>query len=572
MPIDDTAAAFTADGADSGTGAAAALAGLGAHPAQPPTGIGIPFADPAAHGSQGIAAQPLSIADPAGTATPFAGQASFTRSPSAEETADFGTPLADPAALASSPAAGPDAPDIPTPTTDPAQLSRRTGWYRYAWGAHAFPTTVTAVFLGPYLTDIARNAAGGTDHYLHLAGLSIRAESFYPFAVTAAALVQAAVLPLVGAVADRSGRTRGLLTAAMTLGVVATLLFYTVTGGAYLWGGALFLTASLSYSTANVLANGYLPTLAAPDERDAISSKGWAVGYLGGAVLLTVNLVVYTAHSSLGLSEAHAARVALASAGLWWLVFGTAGVRRLTAGTSRLPESELSKSGLPKSELSKSERPESGTGYRRLGRTLAALSRNRNALLFLLAYMAYNEGVQTVISFASTYGTKQLDLGQSVMASAILVVQFVAFGGSLWMGRLAARHGTRRTISGSLVAWIVLLAAAFAMTKHAAWQFYLLGCAIGLVLGGTQALSRSLFAQIIPAGQESEYFGLYEVSQNGVAWIGSLTVALAIQFTGSYRLAIVSLVVFFVLGLALLARTDLRAAIRAAGNPVPERL
>jgi len=487
-------------------------------------------------------------------------------------TADGAATLSEPAFIARPPStlaeeslnAPPDAarPDSPRPRTDapapdPAQLSRRKGWYRYAWGAHAFPTTVTAVFLGPYLTDIARNAAGGENHYLHLAGVSVRAESFYPFAVTAAALLQAAILPLVGAAADRSGRTRTLLTAAMGLGVVATLLFYTVSGGAYLWGGALFLAASLGYSTANVLANGYLPTLADPDERDAISSKGWAVGYLGGAVLLTVNLAIYTAHSALGLSQAHAARVALASAGLWWLVFGTAGVRRLTAGTSRLPQAQ---------------RPESGTGYRQLGRTLAALSRNRNALLFLLAYMAYNEGVQTVISFASTYGTKELDLGQSVMASAILVVQFVAFGGALWMGRLAARHGTRRTISGSLVAWIVLLASAFAMTKHAAWQFYVLGCAIGLVLGGTQALSRSLFAQIIPAGQESEYFGLYEVSQNGVAWIGSLTVALAIQFTGSYRLAIISLVAFFVIGLVLLARTDLRTAIRNAGNPVPERL
>lgn len=482
-------------------------------------------------------------------------------------TADGAATLSEPAFIARPPSSPAEeslnAAAAPSPDPDPAQLSRRKGWYRYAWGAHAFPTTVTAVFLGPYLTDIARNAAGGENHYLHLAGVSVRAESFYPFAVTAAALLQAAILPLVGAAADRSGRTRTLLSAAMGLGVVATLLFYTVSGGAYLWGGALFLAASLGYSTANVLANGYLPTLADHDERDAISSKGWAVGYLGGAVLLTVNLALYTAHSALGLSQAHAARVALASAGLWWLVFGTAGVRRLTAGTSRLPQDRRPEISQP---------TQSGTGYRQLGRTLAALSRNRNALLFLLAYMAYNEGVQTVISFASTYGTKELDLGQSVMASAILVVQFVAFGGALWMGRLAARHGTRRTISGSLLAWIVLLASAFAMTKHAAWQFYVLGCAIGLVLGGTQALSRSLFAQIIPAGQESEYFGLYEVSQNGVAWIGSLTVALAIQFTGSYRLAIISLVAFFVIGLALLARTDLRTAIRTAGNPVPERL
>ena len=499
-PIDDTAAAHTADGS-SADASSVPGAGDGAGP--------IPAAD---------AGAPTAPAEATGTAA---------------------------AALAT---------DL---EGDPTQTGRRKGWFLYAWGAHAFPTTVTAVFLGPYLTDIAQKAAGGEKHYLHLAGLNIRAESFYPFAVTAAALLQAAILPLIGAAADRRGRTRAYLTAAMTLGVTATLLFYTVSGGAYLWGGALFLAASLGYSTANVLANGYLPTLADPDERDAISSKGWAIGYLGGAVLLTVNLVIYTAHGALGLSEPHAARVALASAGLWWLVFGTAGVRRLTAGTSRLPAER---------------RPESGTGYRQLGRTLAALTRNRNAFLFLLAYMAYNEGVQTVISFASTYGTKQLGLGQSVMASAILLVQFVAFGGALWLGRLAARHGTRRTINGSLVAWMVLLAAAYFMTKHSAWQFYVLGCAIGLVLGGTQALSRSLFAQIIPAGQESEYFGLYEVSQNGVAWIGSLTVALAIQFTNSYRLAIISLVAFFVLGLALLARTDLRTAIRTAGNPVPDRL
>jgi UMF1 family MFS transporter len=158
------------------------------------------------------------------------------------------------------------------------------------------------------------------------------------------------------------------------------------------------------------------------------------------------------------------------------------------------------------------------------------------------------------------------------MASAILLVQFVAFGGALWLGRLAGRHGSKRVVAASLVAWIGVLVAAFFIAKHTAWQFYLVGCAIGVVLGGTQALSRSLFAQIIPAGQEGEYYGLYEISQNGTAWIGSLTVALAIDLTSSYRLAIVSLVAFFLIGLALLSRTDLRAAVREAGNPVPALL
>ena len=415
------------------------------------------------------------------------------------------------------------------------------------------------MFLGPYLTDLAQNTAGGEKHYLHLLGVSVRAESFYPFAVTAAALLQAALLPLIGALADRTGQTRRLLAAAMTLGVVATLAFYTVTGSAYLYGGVLFLIANLGYGSANVLANGYLPALAAPDERDAISSRGWAIGYLGGAVLLAVNLGVYTAHSSLGLSQSHAARVCLASAGLWWLVFGTAAIRRLH-GPGRAERA----AGLA--------RPETDTGYRQIARTLRALARNRSALLFLIAYVAYNEGVQTVISFASTYGDKELGLGQSVMASAILLVQFVAFGGALWLGRLAGRYGSRDVIAGSLVAWVAVLAAAYFMAKDTAWQFYVLGCAIGVVLGGTQALSRSLYAQIIPAGQEGEYFGLYEISQNGTAWIGSLTIALALQITGSYRLAIISLVAFFVIGLVLLLRADLARAVRDAGNPVPELL
>ena len=460
---------------------------------------------------------------------------------------------------------------------DPVLARRRKGWFLYGWGAHAFQTTVLGVFLGPYITDLAQNAAGGEKHHVHVFGVSILAESFFPFAVTAAALLEAAILPLVGALADRTGRTRQLLTLAMGVGVVATLLFYTVTGHAYLYGGALFLIANLGYGVANVLANGYLPVLAAPDERNAVSSRGWAVGYLGGAVLLLLNLGVYTAHDSLGMSQSHAARVALASAGIWWVVFGFVGLRRLTGrrtvgGAGTETGADAGAGADVGDQLRGAARPETDLGYRQIARTLRALSANRNALLFLLAYVAYNEGVQTVISFASTYGTKELDLDQSVMASAILLVQFVAFGGALWLGRLAGRHGSKRVVSASLVAWVGVLVAAFFIAKHTAWQFYLVGCMIGVVLGGTQALSRSLFAQIIPSGQEGEYYGLYEISQNGTAWIGSLTVALAIDLTSSYRLAIVSLVAFFIVGLILLSLTDLRAAVREAGNPVPELL
>jgi MFS transporter, UMF1 family len=434
--------------------------------------------------------------------------------------------------------------------SDQALRGARKAWYRYAWGSHAFTTTVLTVFLGPFLTDTARNAAGSDSGFVQVLGVGIRADSYYPFTVALAVIIEFCLLPVLGAVADTSGRRRTMQTGMMILGAIATLGFVTVTGSAYLWGGALFLVANTGYGGANALNNGYLPELAGADERDRISSTGWAIGYLGGFVLLAVDLGLYLGHASFGLSQTQAARIALASAGVWWLAFGLGAVRGLPAGTMR---------------------PTTGAGsLRQLGHTLRELAANRQALLFVIAFILYNEGIQTVISFASTYATKELGLTLTVTIEAILIIQPVAFVGALWLGRLSGRYGPRRTVTGSLVAWMGALVLASGLSYGSAVQFLALGVLIGLVLGGSQALSRSLFAQIVPAGREAEYFGLYEISQNGTAWIGSLTIALALQWTNSYRFAIVSLLVFFGAGLVLLLRTDLRAAIAGAGNAVPD--
>jgi UMF1 family MFS transporter len=151
-----------------------------------------------------------------------------------------------------------------------------------------------------------------------------------------------------------------------------------------------------------------------------------------------------------------------------------------------------------------------------------------------------------------------------VLISTILLVQFVAFGGALLLGRIAAHVGAKRTVLGSLVVWVAVLCLAFGLQKGSAVQFYVLGVAIGVVLGGTQALTRSLFGQMTPVGKEAEYYGLYEISDKGTSWLGTLSFGLAVQLTGSYRVAIVSLVIFFVLGFVLLARVDVRAAAAEA--------
>jgi UMF1 family MFS transporter len=193
-------------------------------------------------------------------------------------------------------------------------------------------------------------------------------------------------------------------------------------------------------------------------------------------------------------------------------------------------------------------------------------------LWFLGAYLLFNDGVQTVISLSATYASEELGLSQSVLTGAILMVQVVAVFGALGLGRVAARYGAKRTVLGCLVAWTAVLVAAYTLQEGAVAQFYALAAVIGLVQGGTQALSRSLFSHLIPAGREAEYYSFYEISDRGTSWLGPLAFGLTYQLTGSYRYAIVSLVVFFVAGFLLLLRLPMRRAVLAAGNTPPERL
>jgi len=201
--------------------------------------------------------------------------------------------------------------------------------------------------------------------------------------------------------------------------------------------------------------------------------------------------------------------------------------------------------------------------------TLRELRGYPMTMTFLVAYLFYNDGIQTVIYAASTYGSKQLEFGNSVLIATILLIQFVAFGGALYFGRLAARHGAYRAILWGTFAWMVIVVVAMFLPAKNVALFLAVGVAIGIVLGGTQALSRSFFSLLIPRGREGEYFALYNACERGTSWFGVLLFGLVFQLSGSYRPAIVSLVVFFVLGAALLLRLDPERGIREAGNAVP---
>jgi UMF1 family MFS transporter len=459
----------------------------------------------------------------------------------------------------------------PETAVDPAPVGtrrERTGWYFYDWAMSAFSTTVITVFLGPYLTAVTERAAGCDPdadtcaRAVHPLGITVAAGSYFPYLVSLSVLLTVFVLPVTGAVADRSLHKKRLLAAGAFVGSGATVAMAFVTGDRYLLGGLLFIIANVAFGAAVVVYNSFLPQLAGPDDRDKVSSRGWALGYLGGGVLLLLNLVAVTVLTRDGDTQRtlDLARWSIVSAGVWW------------AGFTLVPLFWLK-------ERAGGEAVPGGAGgnllvdaFRQLGRTIKQIRAYPLTLFFLLAFLIYNDGIQTVISLASQYGTEELNLEQGTLIITILLVQFLAFGGALLLGALAGRIGAWKTVLLSLLLWTGVIVAAFRLPAGEPTQFMILGAAIGLVLGGSQALSRSLFSQLIPQGREGEYYGFYEISDKGTSWLGPLAFGLVFQLTNSYRIGLVSLLVFFVVGGVLLACVPIRRAIIAAGNTPPKVL
>lgn len=452
--------------------------------------------------------------------------------------------------------------DGPAPGPPPQSLSNkkeRTGWYFYDWANSAFSTTVVTAFLGPYLTAVAIGAAGpdataATDIPVLGGMMHFAAGSLFPYATGLSVILQVLVLPITGAIADRTRYKKQLLALFAYVGAAATCGLLFLTGDRYEMGAWLFILANVSFGASAVVYNSFLPQIANERERDKVSSRGWAMGYLGGGLLLAFNLV-----AMLTIDDAYQSDVVrwcLFSAGAWWAFFTTFTMLWLR---NREPENPRPK------------RSPITDGFVQFGRTLKGLRKYPLTLLFLAAFLIYNDGIQTVIAMAGTYGNIELGFDLSQLMPVILMVQILAFGGALLLGWLAKRFGATKTVLGSLVAWTAILVLAYFMPANNFPLFLALGAGIGLVLGGSQALSRSLFSQLIPSGKEGEYFGLYEISDKGTSWIGPILFGLALSLTESYRIAILSLIIFFVIGFVMLLLIPMKRAIIAAGNTPPER-
>lgn len=424
----------------------------------------------------------------------------------------------------------------------------RTGWYFYDWANSAYSTTVVTLLLGPYLNKLAQ-AAADAQGLVHPFGVEVYAGSYWGYLITISVISQIVALPVVGAVADASPRKKALLAVFAYLGAAATAAMFFVQDQAYLAGGALFLFSNLCLGASIVVYNSFLPDIAGPEERDAVSSKGWGLGYLGGGLLLALNLALAFQAGALGLTEDEAIRINLASAGLWW------------AGFTLIPLARLR--NRPPSRTRAPGRGAVGEAFGQLVRTLRELRRYPQALKFLLAYLLYNDAIQTVITLSSQFGYDELKMPIAMLALAILMVQFVAFFGAISFNWVAKAVGAQRAVMLSLGVWTAVLIYIYVAVTTTA-EFFVMAAIVAMVLGGSQALSRSLFSQMIPKSREAEFFGLYEISDKGTSWLCPLLFGLALQFTRSYRLAILSLVVFFVAGLLTLARVNVPRAMREA--------
>src|SRR5919112_6101714 len=427
--------------------------------------------------------------------------------------------------------------------------SELRAWAMYDWAASAVQTTIMVAVFPIYFVRVAGADVAPSSATQRLAAVN-----------TIALVVTALLSPVLGALSDSGGLKKRLLAAFMILGAGAVGGMFLIERGDLDLASVLFTVSLIGAAGSFVFYEALLPHIARPGEIDRISTAGYALGYFGGGVLLALNLAWIQRPELFGLphgpnlSEDAATlpvRLAFVSVAVWWLVFSIPLFRRV-------PE--------PRAVLVPNQRREENPvrmAFVRLAETFRELRSYRNAFLLLLAFLIYNDGIQTIIKMATAYGT-EIGIGQSALIGAILLVQFVGIPCSFLFGMVAGRVGAKPALFAGLLAYAVISVLGYYMKS--ATHFYMLAGLVGMVQGGTQALSRSLFASMIPQHKSGEFFGFFSVFEKFAGIFGPLIYAGTIALTGSSRNAILSVIAFFAVGAAILALVDPEEGRRAVGE------
>ncbi len=419
------------------------------------------------------------------------------------------------------------------------------GWCMYDLANSAYITTVGAALLPIYFREGIVGDSG-----VDVFGLTVSATAMWGFMLGFAALLVFLFAPVLGSIADFSAAKKKFLISFAYFGsLFATLLFFCGPGDAGKSGDVwftvvLYICTQVCFVGANVFYDAFLPHIASEDKMDSVSAKGYAYGYVGGSIQFGIALALVSLHEKIGIDQTLAVRIGMAMTGIWWAGWTLFTVKYLkeVKTDEKLPEKY---SKMPKLFAYLS------LGIDRTINTVRKIGKFRQLTIFIIAYMAYNDGAHTVTTMAAIYGKDELGLGTTDLMVTLLLVQVVAFGGALVFSRIANRIGARRAVMISLVLWSgVVIYAYFIQT---ATEFFVLGMIVGVVLGGTQALSRSFYGAMIPENASAEFYGFFSVFSKFSAIWGPFIFGFIKQVTGQARLAIISLIVFFIVGFILLA-------------------
>lgn len=407
----------------------------------------------------------------------------------------------------------------------------------YDWANSAFATTIMGAVLPTFYSEVAG------------ANLEpVQASSYWGYTNTIAMLLVAVAAPILGAIADHSGTKKRFLGGFAGLGILFTAFLVLVSTGDWLMASAFYILGRIGFSGANIFYDSLLPHVAHPDEIDQVSTKGYALGYLGGGLLLVINLAWIMKPEWFGLRDAElASRLSFLSVAAWWAFFSIPLFRRV----AEPPFVQ---------ERGESANPVKA-GFQRVGRTFREIRRYRELFKYLVAFWLYNDGIGTIITMAAIFG-KEIGIGTTDLIGAIVAMQFLGIPFSFAFGWLARRLGTKRSILLALGIYAIISIGGYFM--QTSLHFWILAFLVATVQGGSQALSRSLFGRMAPKAKTAEFFGFYDVSSKFAGIVGPALFAVVGQLTGSSRLSIVSLIVFFIVGGGLLLRVDEEEGIRVA--------
>lgn len=423
----------------------------------------------------------------------------------------------------------------------------------YDFANSAFATTILAVIFNHYFATVV---AGG-ERGIELLGFRLHGASFFTFSVSVSMAISAVLAPFLGAVADASGSKKRFLMAFCYTAVLFTGLLYFVREGHY-WRGALFfMMANIGFAGGNVYYNAFLPEISTDRNIGRISGFGWALGYVGGGALLAINLMMLQFPKVLGFPEGtFTVQDCFLSVSLWWFVFSLPTFLLLKERAQRVPLA-------PGKNYFKE-------GYLRLRHTLNRIRNFKELTKFLAAYLVYNEGIETVIVMASIFGAQVIGMETGEIILFFLMVQGIAFFGSLIFGFLADSVGNKRTIMISLGVWSLIVVWAFQLGIF--WdprtEYWILGVLTGIVLGGSQAASRSLQGIFTPDANSAEFFGFFAVSGKFASIFGPLIYGILIAVTGSVQSGILSVLAFFIIGGILLSTVNEKKGMEEKQNPV----